>query len=333
MLDLLPNFPTKGLGPDAEPFVWMLREMDEGRTGALLTVTTVHGGAPRPVGTHMAVVSGKRFNGYLSGGCVEQAIALEVEAVIAARSSAMMRFGRGSPFIDIRFPCGGGIDVLAHVGLKPELVEDVLERMARRRGFTLGFVRDTDRVALIEDVLPMGWDGATFRRPYLPATRVLLAGRGPELEAVTRLAASARYDVVVATPDRDTLRRLADLPIDVFLLDDPWQVPRIPYDPWTATVMLFHEREWEDALLSRALSAGGFYIGALGSERTHAQRRERLMAMGHGPNEVDGIRGPIGLIPSARDPQTLALSVLAEIAMTRRDFDDRRDSAINGQAA
>jgi xanthine dehydrogenase accessory factor len=333
MLDMLPDFPAKRLGPDAEPFVWLLREMDEGRTGALLTVTAVHGGAPRPVGTHMAVVSGARFDGYLSGGCVEPAIALEVEAVIADRRGAMMRFGRGSPFIDIHFPCGGGIDVLAHVGLTPDLIEDALERMARRRAFTLGFARDTNRVALIEDVLPMGWDGATFRRPYLPATRVVLAGRGPELEAVARLAASARYDVVVATPDQDTLRRLADLPIDAFLLDDPWQVPRIPYDPWTATVMLFHEREWEDALLSQALSADGFYIGALGSVRTHAQRRERLMALGHGASEVDRIRGPIGLIPSARDPQTLALSVLAEIAMMRRAFDERRESAIDGRAA
>ena len=316
------------LGSDAAPFLWLLQEIDQGRQGALLTVTAVHGGAPRPVGTHMAVVSGKRFEGYLSGGCVEPAIALEVEAVIAGGRDAMLRFGEGSPYFDIRFPCGGGIDVLVHVGPPPALLEDILDRMARRRPFSLAFEPQASQLVLVDTVPPTGWSGSVFHRRYLPGTRLSVAGRGPELEAVARLGAALGYDIDLATPDADTIRRLASFVDQARHLTSPADDWNMPADPWTAAVLLFHERDWEEAILARCLAGPHFYIGALGSQRAQASRRERLLASGHSRAQVDRIVGPIGIIPQARDPSTLALSVLGEIALRRREADARFDTPV-----
>ncbi len=86
-------------------------------------------------------------------------------------------------------------------------------------------------------------------------------------------------------------------------------------------MLLFHEHEWENAILARAAEADGFYVGALGSRKTHTLRRTRLAAMAAVTSAIDRIRGPIGLIDRARDPGTLALSVLAEITAERTAID------------
>jgi xanthine dehydrogenase accessory factor len=95
----------------------------------------------------------------------------------------------------------------------------------------------------------------------------------------------------------------------------------MPIDKWTATVLLFHEHEWEGAILARAAAAEGFYVGALGSTRTHQLRCQRLAGMGVSTERIERIRGPIGMINRAREPGILALSVLAEIATVRSAFD------------
>jgi xanthine dehydrogenase accessory factor len=82
-------------------------------------------------------------------------------------------------------------------------------------------------------------------------------------------------------------------------------------------VLLFHDHEWELRVLQKALSADGFYIGALGSPKTHRQRREKLLAHGVSEADLNRIKGPVGLISPVRDPGTLAISILAEIVQER----------------
>ena len=135
---------------------------------------------------------------------------------------------------------------------------------------------------------------------------------------MARVAAAADFDVLVATPDVDTAAQMDDLGIPVRMLDSQVKDWALPIDPWTATVLLFHQREWEDRLLLTAVEGPGFYVGALGSVRTQRERLDRLATQGVAPPLLRRIRGPIGLITQARDPATLALSVLAEISATRK---------------
>jgi len=312
--------------PCAAPFVWLLDELRAGRSGALLTIVSVEGGAPRPMGSQMAVVSRDRFTGHLSGGCVEPAIASEVEPLIAAGESRIFKFGKGSPFFDIRFPCGGGIDVLVSVGVSQDLLQTILARFGQRRAFTLAFDKATGTCAIADDLKPTGWADNTFYRTYLPQTRLSISGRGPEFEAVVRLGATMDYVVDIATPDAKAAADLRPLANSALYLASIRERFNAPSDPWTASVLLFHDRHWEEPILIDSLASDQFYIGALGSRRTHQARREHLSALGYEGGQIDRITGPIGVIPQARDPATLALSVMTEIALRRRDADKKFSS-------
>ena len=95
-------------------------------------------------------------------------------------------------------------------------------------------------------------------------------------------------------------------------------------DPWTATIFLFHDHDWEIDLMQRALELPHFYLGAMGGRKAHAFRSEALKERGVTEEQLATIRAPIGLFHSSRDPQTLALSTLAEVIRTyeETDFED-----------
>ena len=163
-----------------------------------------------------------------------------------------------------------------------------------------------------------GWHDAIFNLRLDPPLRVVIAGHGEEVEALTRQAGAWGAVVEVITPDE----RLAGQPGAIPLKTPTSPVP-LDLDPWTALVLLFHDHDWEVPLLTRALPQPHLWIGAMGSRATHARRLVALAEAGVSAELSSRIHGPIGLIPSARDPETLALSVLAEVVAAygaRRGF-------------
>ncbi|HVY51619.1 MAG TPA: XdhC family protein [Devosia sp.] len=288
-----------------------------GIPGALVCICGIDGGAPKPMGAYMSVLADGRHFGHVSGGCVEPAIAAEVMPLIGTGSDQIIRFGKGSCYIDIRFPCGGGVDLLVHTAPDPAVLSEALARAERREPFAIAFDRALSRARIAGAAQATGWQDGVFMRRHLPQTRLLLAGRGPDFEVMARVAAAAELELRLVTPDLDSAAALADLGVPLEQLNSPGQPLAAPIDEWTALVLLFHEHEWEHALLARAAASPAFYIGALGSRRTHRLRQERLAGMGVPADGIARIRGPIGLIDRARDPGTLALSVLAEIAAAR----------------
>ena len=309
-----------GFSRDVAPFAFLKQGRAQGLGGGLISISGIDGGAPKPLGAHMAVLEDGRWIGHVSGGCVEAAIAAEVVPVIARQTDEIIRFGKGSCFIDIRFPCGGGVDLLVHTRPDEALLDEALVRFDRREAFAIAFDPATSTSRVV-DIADTGWHDGVFVRRYLPRTKLLAIGRGPDLEVIARVAQAAELDLAFATPDEDTAASLAALGAPVTMLRTPGQAIDLPIDKWTATVLLFHEHEWENAILARAAAADGFYLGALGSVRTHRERCERLRAMGVPEDHIARIRGPIGLIDRAREPGMLALSVLAEIAAARAALD------------
>jgi xanthine dehydrogenase accessory factor len=87
----------------------------------------------------------------------------------------------------------------------------------------------------------------------------------------------------------------------------------VEVDDWTAIVLLFHDHEWEAEILPWALTTPAFYVGSIGGKTTRANRRIGLQKRGFDARSIARVRSPLGLIPSARDPATLALSALAEV--------------------
>ena len=296
-------------GPVRDPIETILATPED---AVLAVITGVEGPSYRPVGAMMAVFAGGDRSGSLSSGCIEEDITLHARQALETGRPASVRYGRGSPFIDIQLPCGGGLDIL----LLPRPDRGVLERVvAARRArtpVTVAADRETGALALREEG-PTGWDGDAFLIRETPAIRFLVFGKGPEAATFAALVQGAGYPNLLLSPDHETLGAGAAAGCETSHLTRPALPAEVAVDPWTAMILFFHDHDWEPPILAAALDTPAFYIGAQGSQRARDARLMELQVMGVDPARFDRLHGPVGLIPSARDAGTLAVSVLAEI--------------------
>ncbi|MDB5621848.1 MAG: Xanthine and dehydrogenase maturation factor, XdhC/CoxF family, partial [Devosia sp.] len=282
----------------ADAFALLESGHRRGLSGVLITIIGVEGGAPRALGSNMAVLEDGTYCGYISGGCVEAAVASEALRVWRSGRDQVLRFGRNSPFMDVRLPCGGGIDLHMHVRPDPGIVAEALRCYGHRQAFSLELRPDagTATLTLLSGDIPRtGWQDGGFRRVYTPNTKLVLVGRGLEFEALVRLGRAAALDVLCMTPDDRGRQLAASLGAPVVQLTSPAEAPQLPVDPWTAVVLLFHDHDWETTVLREALGSACFFIGALGSKKTHRARCQRLVESGVSELDIARIQGPIGL--------------------------------------
>nr|WP_163500884.1 XdhC family protein [Halomonas socia] len=275
---------------------------------ALVVVTATEGGAVRAPGALMAVSAAGDSCGYLSGGCIDADVVNHARQALRSGWVECLRYGNGSPFIDLPLPCGGAIEVC----ILPEADVSVLrvchDRLASRQPVTLTLSPSGD--------LGVGHMAETnalsFR--YTPKLRLRIAGRGADSLALARLATASGIQTELQLRDGAELLDAQRLGIDqVTKLTVPSTLPALDDDSWTAFLLAFHDVDWEEPLLVQALTGPAFYIGAVGSKTTHARRCEKLRAAGIAERRIERIRGPVGLIPSMREASALAVSVLAEI--------------------
>jgi xanthine dehydrogenase accessory factor len=301
-----------GLNGDIDVLAFAEAELAAGRPAALVTIVALDGPFSRPLGAQLAVASDKRFAGSISGGCLEQALTEEAQLAMEEGVNRTLRYGRGSPYIDVRLPCGGGIDLHVDVNLDHALLQRAVALGRQRRTFSLLFdpasKNATFRIEENETSPKVG----EFVRRFEPKLRLVLAGRGWEIVAMSQLARTADAEIVVASQEAATLDFCRPYADQLIRLTTPQSAPALPLDEHTAVACLFHEHEWEAPLLLDSLRSPAFYVGALGSRQTHARRLESLRALGAGPDDIARLKGPIGLFAS-RDPRSLAISALAEI--------------------
>lgn len=159
-----------------------------------------------------------------------------------------------------------------------------------------------------------------FLNVHLPPPRILVVGAVHITQALAGMARIAGFDLAVIDPRTAfaTTERFAGVDL---VADWPEDVLKTrPLDAYMALVAVTHDPKIDDAPLSQALSAGCFYVGALGSRKTHARRVERLLALGHGEDEIARISAPIGIDIGAASPAEIAVAILADIirALRRR---------------
>ncbi|HEX7856617.1 MAG TPA: XdhC family protein [Sphingobium sp.] len=260
---------------------------------ALCTLVGLEGSFSRRLGAQIAIAPDGRTVGSLSDGCLERQLASDAAAMRrAGEPPKVIRYGRGSPIIDFRLPCGGGLDILIDPVPDRSRLRQAADRLADRQE------------GLLDLPLPPGTNEALLRqRAYIPQLRVLLFGEGPEFTAFETIATSAGVEVEPHSRANGSADGLA-------LGRVP---PGLSADSWTAILLLFHDHEWERALLHWALDTSAFFIGAQGGATARNERKAVLRADGLGEDVLDRLRSPVGLIARARDPEVLALSVLSEI--------------------
>ncbi|KQX17866.1 MULTISPECIES: XdhC family protein [unclassified Sphingomonas] len=298
-------------------FRFLIEAEGRGERTALVTITGVIGRSSRAPGTHMAVSETGAFHGWLSGGCVEAAVVGEAIRIVGAGKAELLRFGEGSPFIDIRLPCGGGLDLLIVPRPAPAVVRAAEQRLRMRAQATLAIGLDGGMALDPHDRETSGWQEDIFFAAHRPDLRVFVVGHGAEVGALARIAAAYGADVQVLTPERDIVDSMAAQGIAAHWLKTPAASPHLAADRDSAIVLLFHDHDWEAELLLQAIGQDAFFVGAMGSRATHAARLDALRARGVEEAVLRRIRGPVGLIPATRDPDTLALSVLGQVVALR----------------
>jgi len=296
-------------GPMRDPFS-ALEDVPE--DGVLAVIIGVDGPSYRPLGARMAFLPGNQRVGTLSSGCIESDLGLHAETALCDGEPRRVRYGKGSPFIDIQLPCGGGLEILLLPRPDRKVLAALGEKRMNRKACTLNITCDTGMMSL-EDEGHTGMDGLRFQVRIEPEVMFYVFGKGPEASTFAGMIQSAGYPNLLLSPDKETLEfglhagcavrhlKQAEFPSDL--------VP----DPWSAVVLFFHDHEWEPPILASALGSEAFYIGAQGSRRARDARLLEIEALGADPQQFSRLKGPIGLVASARDARTLAVSVLAEV--------------------
>lgn len=289
---------------------------EAGQKTALVTLIAVTGASTRNPGAHMAVSEDGSSIGSFSGGCVEAAVVAEALEVIQFALPREVRFGVGSRYLDIRLPCGGSIDLLFTPILDRRVVSDIFDRVVRREPLTIILDSNSNEIrckAQLSHQTLVDRDGSKISVHHIPAAKIIVLGHGPSVASLVKLSASYGMDCAALSPDSMVIEAVQDLTVQASLLKTPQATELLAPDPWTACIFYFHDHDWEGPLMKQALSSPAFYVGAMGSRKTHAVREQNLRALGVSDEELALMAAPIGLIPSTRDPATLALSTLAEV--------------------
>ena len=279
-----------------------------GQRAVLATVVSAWGSAPRRPGSQMAIREDGHIVGSVSGGCVEGDViaqALEmmdsVEADAAPTRQADYGVSDASAWA-VGLACGGQIRVHLH---QPEagFADDTIAGMA-----------DTGEVTVPLDV----GESAAVSVTYAAPLRLLILGGVHIAQALVALAPTVGFSPTIIDPRGGfaSPERFPDIPL---ITDWPDQaVSEFGIDARTAVVALTHDEKLDDPALLAAFASRAFYIGALGSKRTQASRRERMLAAGVSEENYARLHGPIGLDIGAANPQEIAVAILGQMIAALR---------------
>ena len=315
-----------------------------GRKVALATVVKTWGSAPRPVGSQLVIDGDMEFFGSVSGGCVEGAVIHEALDAMRDGTPRLLGFGvSDNTAFEVGLACGGQIEVMVEpvgIGQGPsveELEALVAARAARKQVAwvvnTSNWTRhlrdrdptDADFEARFRTDKSMK-DGDIFTAIHNPPLRLVIVGAVHIAQPLVQMARLAGYDIVLSDP-RDSFASDQRFPDETFL--DGWPDEALEsygLDARTAVVTLSHDPKIDTPALVIALKSEAFYIGSLGSTRTHAKRVEALNAEGLTKTQIDRIDGPIGLDIGASSPAEIAVAIMAEMTERLRRPDTRPGS-------
>lgn len=301
-----------------------------GTGAALATVLQTWGSAPRRVGAQLVVGGDGRIEGSVSGGCVEGAVIVEALEALEDGQHRVLEFGvSDDDAFAVGLACGGTIRVLVEpvgAALPEDLLADLVAARAARRSMAYEVNIDTGARRLTDahperlrmDRSGFEEDGQTFVAVHNPPLRLIVVGAVHIAQALVPMARIAGYDPVVIDP-REAFASPERFPQTRLLHDWPDEaVAGIGLDARTALVLLTHDPKLDDPALEAGLRSDVFYIGALGSKRTHAKRVERMQEAGHDAAQIARINGPVGLDIGAAGPSEIAVSILAQMTAVLR---------------
>jgi xanthine dehydrogenase accessory factor len=312
---------------DTEVLQHALAWLREGHAVHLATVVQTWGSAPRQAGAMLAVRKDGRVVGSVSGGCIEDDLIARAQAGQLPSKPEWARYGVSQEEA-ARFglPCGGTLRLV----IEPLLLEDWIDRVVEvtQTQQLIGRWLDlTTGVSTLTNARPgqlteVKEEGCHF--VYGPHWRLLIIGANQTAQALAQIATMLEFQVIVCDP-REEFTADWDMPgvsLQPGMPDDA--VLAIQTDARTAIVAITHDPKLDDMALLEALKSKAFYVGALGSSRNQAKRRQRLLDFDLTEEDIARLHGPVGLQIGSRTPAEIAIAVGAHLVQVRRALEDER---------
>lgn len=309
-----PTWPDYALVEDLLP---SLREFAHAGRVALATLVTTDGPSPRPLYSEMAIAANGRAAGYVSGGCVEAAVAEEAAMAMAEGRPRLLDYGVGSPVLDIQLSCGGRIGIFVRELHEPSrYVSELSVARRERRTVTVLSHRETGAWHIVEG--DTEGDADHYAHVVHPPLRLVAVGGDPVTLAVAQLAPFMGVEVALLRPHGPS-----EPPAGITLAAyDPRALPvalaALALDDRTAVYSLSHDAEIDHAVAAHALHSPAFAVGVLGSRNKIGARIDRLKGDGVDEGDLDRLHLPAGLPIGAQTPHGIALSILAQVCQRDR---------------
>jgi len=306
---------------DLEVLKSSARWLEEGHRALLVTVVKTWGSSPRPEGAMLAVRDDGLVVGSVSGGCIEDDLIDRVrqrgieqvlpEAVkYGITAEEAHRFG---------LPCGGTIQLVLEPLTAQSGIAELCSAVENGRLVAREVTMASGAVRLENAQATDGvhFDGERLLTIHGPRYRMLVIGAGQLSRYLCSIAVGLDYQVTVCDP-REEYTEEWNVPGTTIVRSMPDDtVMDMKLDERCAVIALTHDPKLDDLALMEALKTPAFYVGALGSRRNNAARRERLKEFDLSEAELARLHGPVGIYIGSRTPPEIAVSILAEVTAAK----------------
>lgn len=318
---------------DSEVLNQVHQWLADGERSWLATVVQTWGSSPRPAGSLLACNESGSICGSLSGGCVEDDLLEKLRSgKLASTGPQFFEYGVTTEETErLGLPCGGNLQVVVEpLHVNPQTAghfADISASLANRQCIkrTVNLTTGDFSATPAEQFSELVWDAETqqLEHTYGPRYQLFIIGAGMVSGYLAEMALTLNFDVTVCDPREHLLndfnvagvRKVCDMP------DDAIRVGAT--DAQSAIVALTHDPRIDDMGLMQAVETDAFYIGAMGSSRTSANRRERLQMLDLSEQMIDRIHAPIGLPIGSKTPPEIAVAVIAEVIAVQKNAAQR----------
>ena len=304
---------------------------EKGIGAVIATVIETWGSAPRGVGSQLIVSGDGYMEGSVSGGCVEGAVVLEALDSLKDGKTKVLEYGvSDDDAFAVGLACGGKMRVLVEpVGkqMPQNLLQELVDAIAKDETVIYEINIKTLQRRLVyndyEDRIRRNRsgfkeDGITFLNVYSPKLKIDIVGAVHIAQALVPIARIAGFSPRIIDPRESFANRERFGSIEISNDFPDVALTKTKPNYRTAVILLTHDPKLDDPALHIALQSEAFYIGALGSKKTHHQRINRLKQAGFKEKQIDRVHGPIGLNIGASSPEEIAVSILSEVIATLR---------------
>ena len=297
----------------------------------LCTILKTWGSSPRPIGAMMACTLDGELVGSISGGCIEEDFLEQLrngqlKYQYDAEGSKPFKVMYGMTEEEqarLKLPCGGQLHVLLEfiepTASNKTVFAELISALENHTHISRLVDLQTGAISVSAESreAAVGIRDEIMSHSLSPMYRLLLLGAGDVAKYVAEMALALEYDVTLCDPRPNYL--------DNWEVDGVEKTSRLPDDvvrehfsnPYSGIIALAHDPRVDDMALMEALKTDAFYVGAMGSERTSAARRERLPELGLSKDEIDILYAPIGFQIQSKTPAEIAISIMAEVTAKR----------------